>query len=101
MESIRYSSPKVFSGTKKPPLVPDPGQKVELIMDDGSTRNGFRAVSGPLTSKTGEAVVRVATEDEYWEAEIEGRRPVGLTWPVARLEIPVPRWWRRKHQFSQ
>lgn len=90
----------MFAGRKRPPLVPDPGQKVALITDNGSTRNGFRAVSGPLTSKTGEAVVRVATEDEYREAGSEGRPPVGLTWPVARLEIPMPRRWRRKYQSS-
>ncbi len=87
----------MFSGRKKPLLVPDPGQKVELVTEDGATRNGFRAISGPLTSKTGEAVVRVATEEEYREAAFEGRRPVGLTWTVARLEIPIPRRLRRKH----
>lgn len=101
MRSIRYGSGKVFSGRKKPLLVPDPGQKVELITEDGSTRIGFRAVSGPLTSNTGEAVVRVATEEEYRKAEIEGRRPVGLAWPAARLEIPVPRRWRRMRQLAR
>lgn len=100
MESIRYRSLKVFSGRKRPPLVPDLGQKVGLVTEDGSTRNGFRAVSGPITSKSGEAVVRVATEEEYQEAAFEGRRPVGLTWPAALLEIPIPRRLRRTNQLG-
>jgi len=54
---------------KGPPRVPDPGQHVELLMEDGSWRRGFRAVSEPSTTELGEVVVWVATEDEYRAAQ--------------------------------
>ncbi len=87
MRRIRYTSFGMFSGGKKPLLVPDPGQEVGLISEDGSKRDGFRAVSGPLTLESGEVVIKVATEQEYADARIEGRRPVSLTWPAKGLAI--------------
>jgi hypothetical protein len=81
---------------KKPPLVPDPGQRVELIGGTGSLQSSFRAISGPLTTDTGEIIVWVTTEEEYWAAEQEGRRAVGLPWPAQRLEALVPRRERRR-----
>jgi hypothetical protein len=86
--------PMVF-GKNKPPLVPDPGQRVELLTEDGSQRGGFRAVSGPLTASTGEIVALVATEEEYRTAEREGRRAVGILWPIEQLEVLLPRRRRR------
>ncbi|MBA3702523.1 MAG: hypothetical protein H0W79_06800, partial [Rubrobacteraceae bacterium] len=43
-------------GKSRPPLVPDPGQQVLLMSEDGSRIEGFRAVSGPLTTETGEII---------------------------------------------
>jgi hypothetical protein len=81
---------------KKPPLVPDPGQRVELLGADGSPQSSFRAISGPLTTDTGEVIVWVAAEDEYQDAKREGRRAVGLPWPAERVEALVPRRERRR-----
>src|SRR5829696_7531080 len=98
---------------KSPPHVPDPGQHVDLRMEDGSWRRGFRAVSEPSTSEWGEVVVWVATEDEYRAARWEGRSAVGVPWPTERMvvsssglpwQLPYPapprslegarrRWW--------
>jgi hypothetical protein len=54
----------MFLGRKKPPLVGDPGQRVQLLMEDGSHRIGFVAATGPLTSDSGEIIVRVALEED-------------------------------------
>jgi hypothetical protein len=91
-------------GKSKTPLVPDPGQRVELLMEDGSQRGGFRAVSGPLTAGTGEIVTLIATEEEWRNAGREGRRAVGIPWPVEQLEVLLPRrrkrWLARRGRFS-
>jgi hypothetical protein len=72
---------------KGPPRVPDPGQHVDLRMEDGSWRRGFRAVSEPSTTELGEVVVWVATEDEYRAARGEGRSAVGMPWPTERMVV--------------
>src|SRR5215208_4108200 len=72
---------------KGPLRVPDPGQHVELRMEDGSWRRGFRAVSQPSTTEWGEVVVWVATEDEYRAARGEGRSAVGVPWPAERMVV--------------
>ena len=85
----------MFWGRKKPPLVPDPGQRVELLLEDGSHRSGFVAATGPLTSDSGEIVVRVALEEEYRTSKRERRSAVSMAWPVTRLEVVLPqrqRW---------
>ena len=103
---------------KSPPRVPDPGQHVDLHMEDGSWRRGFRAVSEPSTTEWGEVVVWVATEDEYRAARWEGRSAVGVPWPTERMvvsstnppwQLPYPapprslegrarrRWWTGEH----
>jgi len=89
-------SDPMFLKKKKPPLVPDPGQQVELVGYDGSVQSSFRAISGPLTIDTGEVIVWVATEEEYRDAKREGRRAVGLPWPAERIEALVPRRERRR-----
>jgi hypothetical protein len=66
---------------KGPPRVADPGQRVELRLEDGSWRRGFRAISKPSTTESGEVVVWVATEDEYRAARGEDRSAVGVPWP--------------------
>ena len=64
---------------------------MELLLEDGSHRSGFVAASGLLTSDSGEIVVRVALEEEYRTSKREQRSTVSLTWPVARLEVVLPR----------
>jgi hypothetical protein len=85
----------MFFARRKAPLVADPGQRVRLLIsDDGSRRDGFRAVSGPLTSETGEIVALIVTE-EYRDAKRESRRAVGIPWPVEQTEVLLPRRrWR-------
>ena len=87
----RLGGPAVRRGLalflKGQPRVPDPGQHVELRMEDGSWRRGFRAVSEPSTTKLGEVVVWVATEDEYRAARGEGRSAIGVPWPTERMVV--------------
>jgi hypothetical protein len=103
---------------KGPPRVPDVGQHVELRMEDGSWRRGYRVLSEPSTTERGEVVVWVATEDEYRAARWEGRSAVGVPWPTERMVVSSsglpwqlsrpapprslegaarPRSWRREH----
>ena len=83
---------------KRLPRVPDPGHHVDLRAKDGSWREGFRALSGPWTAGTGEAVVLVATEDEYRSASREGRSAVGVPWPAGRMRLASSRPpWRLFH----
>jgi len=83
-------------GKNRPPLVPDPGQRVLLLSEDGSRIEGFRAVSGPLTAETGEIIIRVATEEEYRDSTKEGRRAVSMAWPAEMVKVSVPLYkWQR------
>jgi len=52
---------------------------VELLLEDGSHRSGFVAATGPLTSDSGEIVVRVALEEEYRTSKRERRSAVSMT----------------------
>ena len=74
--------------------MPDPGQCVGLRLHDGSLRQGFRAISCPLTAETGEVVVWVATEDEYMTARWANRGAVGLPWPADRMLVARELPWR-------
>ncbi len=76
-----------LSVRKRPLVVPDPGQRVRLRAGRGRWRGNFRALSEPYTDEAGEVVVRVAMEGEYWEAMREGRRAVGIPWPVGQVEV--------------
>jgi hypothetical protein len=78
--------PTLFLG-KKPPLVPDPGQRVRLHTGRGRWRGRFRTVSYPYTNASGVVVVRVAEEWEYRDAVREGRRAVGVAWPAEQMEV--------------
>ena len=51
-------------GRGRPPLVPDPGQQVLLLNEDGSSIEGFRAVTGRISTETGAIIIRVAIEQE-------------------------------------
>jgi len=72
---------------KKPPLVPDPSQRVRLRAGRGRWRGRFRAVSHSYTDASGLVVVRVAEEREYQDALREGRRTVGEVWPAKQMEV--------------
>jgi hypothetical protein len=87
-------------GKGRPPLVPDPGQRVLLTSEDGSRIEGFRAVSGPLSSETGEIIIRVALEEEYRDAGREGRRAVSMAWPADMVEVSVP-WYKWQRWFTR
>ena len=84
----------------RPPLVPDPGQQVRLLNEDGSHIDGFRAVSGPLTTEAGGIVIRVATEEEYRESRREGRSAVSMAWPAEMVEVFVP-WYKWQRWFTR
>jgi len=88
-------------GRKRPPLVPDPGQRVELVTEDGSRLPGFRAVSGPLTTEAGGVAIRVATEQEYEDARREGRRAVSMAWSADKVVVPPLPWWRWQRWFTR
>jgi hypothetical protein len=83
---------------KRPPRVPDPWEHVDLRAEDGSWREGFRALSGPWTADTGEVMIWVATEDEYRSAVREGRSAIGVPWPAGRIRLASSRLpWRLTH----
>ena len=79
---------------KRPPRIPDPAQHVDLRAEDCSWREGFRALSVPWTSDTGEVVILVATEDEYRNAARVGRSAVGVPWPAGRMRVSSRLPWR-------
>jgi hypothetical protein len=87
-------------GSNRPPLVPDPGQPVELLAENGETLEGFRAVTGPLTYERGGVVVWVATEVEYRDATRERRPAVSMPWPADKVTFKVP-WWRWQRWFTR
>jgi hypothetical protein len=72
---------------KKPLLIPEPRQRVRLRAGRGPWRGNFRAVSEPYTDEAGEVVIRVARESEYQDALREGRRAIGMPWPVRQVEV--------------
>ncbi len=72
---------------KRPLPVPEPRQRVRLRAGRGPWRGNFRAVSYPYTDEAGEVVIRVARESEYQDAIREGRRAVGIAWPVRQVEV--------------
>ena len=81
---------------RRPTRIPDPGQ-----MEDGSWRQGFRALSAPSTAEMGEVLIWVCTEDEYGEARREERRAVGMRWPVKRMRVsPSPHPWRLSYRYG-
>jgi hypothetical protein len=86
---------------RRPTQVADPGEMVDLRMEDGSWRQGFRALSEPSPAETGEVIVWVCTEDEYEEASREGRRAVGMRWPATRMRLsPSPHPWRLSYRYG-
>jgi len=86
-------------GKNRPPLVPDPGQQVDLLAENGQILNGFRAVSGPLSYERGGVVVWVATEAEFRDAKRERRPAVSMPWPAGKVTVHVP-WWKWQRWFT-
>lgn len=73
--------------SKKPPLVPELGQRVRLrTRRRGRWRGSFRAVSSPYTDDGLGVVVRIAEEGEYRKAIREGHLAFGVPWPAHQLE---------------
>ena len=70
--------------------VPEPGQRVRLRAGRRRWRGNFRAVSLPYTDEGLGVVVRVVEEGEYREAVREGRRALGIPWPVHQIEFIAP-----------
>ena len=86
---------------RRPAQVADQGEMVDLRMEDGSWRQGFRVLSAPWTAETGEVLVWVCTEDEYREAHWEDRRAVGMSWPAKRMRVsPSPHPWRLSYRYG-
>ena len=80
--------------------MPDPGQQVILLNEDGSVIEGFRAVTGPISSETGAIIIRVAIEQEFRDSRREGRRAVSMAWPAERVEVFVP-WYKWQRWFTR
>ncbi|HKH37076.1 MAG TPA: hypothetical protein VKA82_07905 [Rubrobacter sp.] len=76
---------------KRIPLIPDPGEHVDLRTENGAWQQGFRALSEPWTADAEGVMIRVATEDEYRAAGREGRSAVGVPWSTERLRLTSPR----------
>jgi hypothetical protein len=84
-----------------PAQIADPGEMVDLRLEDGSWREGFRALSAPSTAEGGEVLIWVCTEDEYREARGEERRAVGMRWPAKRMRVsPSPYPWRLFYRYG-
>jgi hypothetical protein len=93
--------PLVALMRRRPARIPDPGQMVDLQMEDASWRQGFRALSTPSTAETGEVIIWVCTEDEYREALREERRAVGMPWSAQRMRVsPSPHPWRLSYRYG-
>ncbi|CAN5866086.1 hypothetical protein BH18ACT11_BH18ACT11_15890 [soil metagenome] len=80
--------------------MPDPGQQVLLVNEDGSRIEGFRAVTGPISGQMGEIIIRVAIEQEYKDSRREGRSAVSMAWPAERVEVFVP-WYKWQRWFTR
>jgi hypothetical protein len=79
-----------LSVKKRPLVVPEQGQRVRLRTARGRWRGSYRAVSEPFTDEGGVVVLRVAEEEEYRAAKREGRRAIGMPWPVRQMEGVLP-----------
>jgi hypothetical protein len=80
----------MMSMRKQPLVVPEPGQRVRLRTARGPWRGSYRAVSEPYTEEGGVVVLHVAEEEEYRAAIWEGRRAIGMPWPVRQMAVILP-----------
>ena len=85
---------------------PGIGERIEVRVEDGSWRGGYRAVTGPADAReVPEEHLRAVgvdprmkgtavwiTDEERWRAAAEtGRAPDGMPWPVEQLLVaPAP-----------
>lgn len=74
-----------------PPMVPEPAQQVRLLGWGASGRREVRAISEPYANARGEIVVRMTEEREYQDALCEGRRAIGIPWPVKHTAVVLLR----------
>jgi hypothetical protein len=72
---------------KRPPFIPEPGQRVRLRTARSRWRGSFRAVSEPYTQEGVGVVIQVAEEREYRAAFRERRRAVSTPWPAQQMEV--------------
>src|SRR5215218_1374564 len=86
---------------RRPAQVADPGDMVDLRVEDGSWRQGFfRALCAPSTAETGEVLIWVCKEDEYKEARWEDHRTVGMRWTAERTRVsPSPKPWCLSYRY--
>ena len=78
--------------------MPDSGQHVDVRLEGGLWRQGFKAISEPSTAETGEVVIWVCKEDEFREARWEKREAVGMPWPVERMRLSSSQPWRLSYR---
>jgi hypothetical protein len=71
----------------KPRYAPEVGERVEVRVQDGSWRGGFRAITGVTADGEypGEEVVWISAEDEWRAARAECREPGGAPWPLEQM----------------
>jgi hypothetical protein len=88
---------------KKPLTIPEPRQKVRLRARRRLWRGNFRALSYPYADEAGETLfIRVTEEGEYQKAIREGRRAVGMPWPVRQVEVvPFPEDDKKTQELPQ
>ncbi len=84
MSGKKVRATLTFFGEPHP--IPKPGEQVKLHVADGTWREGFRCISGPLIEDK-ERCLWIATEEEYRMAQREGREPAGDTWPIAQMAL--------------
>jgi hypothetical protein len=75
---------------RKPPVIPEPGQRVRLRSGRGRWRGNFRAISLPYTDEGIGVVIKIAEEKEYRNAVREGRHVFGIPWPAHQIEVLSP-----------
>jgi hypothetical protein len=73
--------------SRKPSVIPEPGQRVRLRAGRGRWRGNFRAISPPYSDEGLGVVIRIAEEKEYRKAVREGRRVFGIPWPAHQIEV--------------
>ncbi len=69
---------------------PEHGDEVEVRVEDGTWRAGYRVINGPTTHEEfpGERVAWITSEEEWAKASAsENRRTAGQPWPIAQIRL--------------
>ncbi len=77
-----------------PDRAPEHGDEVEVRVEDGTWRAGYRVMNGPTTHEDfpGERVAWITSEEEWAKASAsENRETAGQPWPVAQLRLAEDR----------